>query len=381
MSSSVTEQTMAVRVPHSIDGHKFWAVIIAIDDYKMSPLRACVSDAEMVVKYLSDDLHVPGDHIQLLLSADIKRCTVSENKPPTRANIVNTIFGLSTNAGIQRGDNIIIYFAGHGTTYNCDDYYNNKDGTAAMLGNIDALCPMDRGPQCGAVTKTADTNDAKNSVTTSDPQVPDISDREINVILAEIARNKGDHITFIVDCCHSASITRGLMPTQEGVRSIIQLPSSSIPAMFRAADETLKHLDGYQSISKADWKFDMDSHVVLAACKEFEYAKEVEGDRRFNGVFTQALISALKSVDLNDKSMTYYNLLEKLPWNATQHPVVAGKHKGSRLWFQDCDSSRSKASSDQPPLHTPGGASRTSLDRHFPRLFKFFNRFIELFRW
>ncbi|KAK0226669.1 hypothetical protein IW262DRAFT_1251969, partial [Armillaria fumosa] len=150
---------------------KVWAVIIGINDYKMSPLHACVSDAEMVVKYLSDDLRVPGDHIQLLL----------RTFKPTRANIVNAILGLSTNPGIQRGDNIIIYFAGHGTKYNCSNHYGDKDGAAAKLGNIEALCPMDR-------------------VTVGDPQVPDISDREINVILAEIARNKGHHITFIIDC-------------------------------------------------------------------------------------------------------------------------------------------------------------------------------------
>ncbi|KAK0226661.1 caspase domain-containing protein [Armillaria fumosa] len=375
MSSPVTEETKPA--PHSIDGHKVWAVIIGIDDYKMSPLRACVSDAEMVVKYLSDDLRVPGNHIQLLLSADIKGCTVSENKPPTRANIVNAILGLSTNPGIQRGDNIIIYFAGHGTTYKCDDYYGDRDGTAAMLGNIEALCPMDRGPQHSTVTKTADTNDDESSVTSDPHAVPDISDREINTILTEIARNKGNHITFIVDCCHSAGITRGLM-TQEGVRSITPLPSSSIADMFSAADENLKVLDKYQSISKADWRADMDSHVVLAACKEFELAKEVEGDSLVNGVFTRALIFAFKSADLNDKSMTYHKLIKDLPFakDSTQHPVIAGKHMYSRLWFQDCDSSNIEASSNPLQEPAPDGALR---DCRFPRLFQFFYRFIELF--
>ena len=82
----------------------------------------------------------------------------------------------------------------------------------------------------------------------------------------------------------------------------------------------------------------MDSHVVLAACKDYEYAREVygEGDSKFNGVFTRALIAAFKSADLNDKSMTYYKLIADLPLpkNPTQYPVIAGKHKHSRLWFQ-----------------------------------------------
>ncbi|PBK84351.1 hypothetical protein ARMGADRAFT_859809, partial [Armillaria gallica] len=150
------------------------AVVIGINGYTTSPLRGCVSDVETVAKYLTDDLHIPGNHIQLLLGTDSKECT------PTRANIVNAILGLSTNPGIQHGDNIIIYFAGHGTSYECKQYFD-KDGAAAMLGTIEAF----------------------------DPHVPDISDQEINTILAEIAKKKGNHITFILDCCYSASITRG----------------------------------------------------------------------------------------------------------------------------------------------------------------------------
>lgn len=292
----------------------------------------------MVAKYLIDDLHVPENHIQLLLSTDSKECTMSVNKPPTRANIVNALLGLSTNTDIEHGDNILIYFAGYGTTYKCADYYQKE--TAAALGTIEALCPIDRGPK---PTATGSTN-AKSSET-SDPQVPDISDREINIILAEIAKKKGNHITFILDCCHSFSTTRAF---REGVRAIAPLPSSSIAAMFSAADQNFEHLAEYKSISEASWRAKMDSHVVLAACQEYEQAREVEGegDSRVNGVFTEALISALKSADLNDKSMTYYKLIATLPKNPAQHPVIAGKHKGSRLWFQDDDSSNIKASSD-----------------------------------
>ncbi len=308
----------------------------------------------MVAKYLIDDLRVPENHIQLLLSTDSRECTVPGNNSvspccdfadeltderiskPTRANIVKAILGLSTNPDIQHGDNIIIYFAGHGTTYECAEYSQYEVGTADALGNIEALCPIDRSPKPTASTNAPDNNvdDAKSSVT-SDPEVPDICDREINTILADIAKKKGNHITFIVDCCHSASITR--VPLM-GVRSITPLPSSSIAAMFSAADQNFKHLAGYQSISEASWRANMDSHVVLAACKDYEYAREVyeEGDSKFNGVFTQALISAFKSADLNDKSMTYYNLIAALPLpkNPTQNPVIAGKHMTSRLWFQ-----------------------------------------------
>ncbi len=306
----------------------------------------------MVDKFLKADLKVPENNIQLLLGPDSKECTVPGNKSPvspcydfaikltdkriskpTRDNIVDAILGLSTNPNIQHGDNIIIYFAGHGTTYNCADFFD-KDMPAAKLGKIDALCPIDRGLQRTPSTETADTNDDKSSVT-SDPQVPDISDREFNTILAEIARKKGNHITFILDCCHSAGATRGLEnggPKGGLVREIS--PLLSISDMFDGADETLKRIAGCQSIQDPRWRSNMDSHVVLAACKDYEKAREGEGDTKFSGVFTRALISAFKSPDLNDKSMTYYKLLKALPENPAQHPVIAGKHKHSRLWFQ-----------------------------------------------
>ncbi|PBK84347.1 hypothetical protein ARMGADRAFT_1088385 [Armillaria gallica] len=117
---------------------------------------------------------------------------------------------------------IIIYFTGHGTTYKCVEHPQYKVGTAAALGNVDALCPVDHGPEPTSRAKTPDTNvdDAKSSIS-SNPQVPDICDREINAILTEIARTKGDHVTLIVDCCHWASIGRA---PQEGVRLIAPLP-------------------------------------------------------------------------------------------------------------------------------------------------------------
>ncbi|KAK0471526.1 hypothetical protein IW261DRAFT_833975 [Armillaria novae-zelandiae] len=188
MTFSITEKTQPT--PPSIDGSKFWAVIIGIDDYKTYPLRGCVSDAEMVFKYLSEDICVPGDHIQFLLSTDIEECDAPGNQPPTRANIVNALLDLSTNPDIRHGDNIIIYFAGHGTTYKCADYSPYQEKAATKLGSIDALCPLDRSSQDTASHNKPDTNDAE-SLGPSDTHIPDISDREINAILTEIARNEG----------------------------------------------------------------------------------------------------------------------------------------------------------------------------------------------
>ncbi|KAK0502092.1 caspase domain-containing protein [Armillaria luteobubalina] len=296
--------------PRSIDPSRFWAVVIGIDDYSDRPLRGCVSDAKDIAEYLLGGLGIAKDHIQLLLSGS------DAFIEPTRENIVDSLLNLSTDPRIEVGDNIIIYFSGHGSAYECAKYLPYDDGTLATLGAIEVLCPVNRGHH------------------TLNGDVPDISDREINTILSEIARNKGDHITFILDCCHGASLTR--VPggdSRLAVRYISPLEgSSSIADMFQAADKRLGYLPGYQSIAEVTWRPNMDSHVVLAACRDFEEAKEIKCVDGYHGVFTRGLIGALKSVS---NETTYQGLLATLPPNYTQHPVIAGKNRDAKLWYQE----------------------------------------------
>ncbi|KAK0186887.1 caspase domain-containing protein, partial [Armillaria mellea] len=153
---------------------RFWAVLIGINAYHSSPLRGCVSDVEKMEEFLTKDLGVSKDHIQRLLNVT----------SPTRENIINTLLDLSTNSKILHGDNIIIHFSGHGSSYDLSSIY--KPDAISAVGSIEALCPMDR---------TASSTDSSLIRC-----IPDISDREINIILAEISRTKGNHITLILDC-------------------------------------------------------------------------------------------------------------------------------------------------------------------------------------
>ncbi len=56
--------------------------------------------------------------------------------------------------------------------------------------------------------------------------------------------------------------------------------------------------------------------------------------RGYNGIFTWAVIDALKSGNLSEQS-TYIDLLCSLPVRLGQTPVVAGKNKSDRLWFKN----------------------------------------------
>ncbi|KAF9068238.1 peptidase C14, caspase domain-containing protein, partial [Rhodocollybia butyracea] len=167
---------------------RFHVVIVGInkyDDLSTPSLKGSANDALLFHDYCMQDLSVPVDQIKLLLSPtgdnllstlqDIPfPCTV-----PTRENILNALYDLHDNPNIKSDDSIIIFYAGHGQSYRAADA--DYECTPCNTGWIEAISPVDRNTQ-------------KNS-----ELVPDISDREINVVLGEIAK-KCPNITLILDC-------------------------------------------------------------------------------------------------------------------------------------------------------------------------------------
>lgn len=309
--------------PPRTNASRFWAILIGIDAYQSSPLHGCVSDAISMEKYLIEVLGVPKNRIQTLHGPQIRTSDVSTL--PNRANIIRMLLSLTGNPDIDTGDNIIIYYSGHGSYYPCSEYYFDKDPpcttvSIAGAGSIEALCPMDRG--------ALDENRVP---------IPDISDREFNSILTQISRSKGHRITVILDCCHAGSITRGF--EDQGARQMPPLSRASLEEMLVSADRTMRNFPGYRSVLAEEWYPNMDSHVVLAACREYEFAKarrvtREDGTVGFSGIFTESLIGLLKSGTLGEGS-TYLDLVDTLPRFTFQTPVVAGKRKNSRFWDQD----------------------------------------------
>ncbi|KAK0183539.1 caspase domain-containing protein [Armillaria mellea] len=275
-----------------INESRLYAVLIGIDAYRSYPLRGCVSDALAVRKYLTDDLHVPKERIECLLSPG-DDCLVNSSIP-SRENIISSLLGLVQNPHIQPGDGIIIYFAGHGTSYQCTKY--------------------------------------RDTIVNDNTPLPDISDREFNTILTHIYRAKGNRITVILDCCHTANLNRSML--DERVRAIPSLPRISFDKMLHDADQNTRRFPDYHSILDEDWLPNMDSHVILAPCREYQLTMERREGSGFHGAFTQSLLHTLKSGCLG-KYATYTDLIDVLPWSDYQTPVVAGKRKGTRLWYQD----------------------------------------------
>ena len=127
-------------------------------------------------------MKVPADHIRLLLSPPVSSvCAPESQLIPTRSNILTALYDhLRDNRNIRKGDNLLFYFAGHGSRYAASDVFQD---TGEM---IETLCPADRGVSV-------------------DGAILDISDRELSIFLEELRAEKGDHITVVLDCCHSGS--------------------------------------------------------------------------------------------------------------------------------------------------------------------------------
>ncbi len=264
-------------------------------------------------KFLIEDVGVPHDRIQSLLG--FENPTPGGPPTPSRTNIINVLHSLIDNPEIEQNDNIIVYYAGHGASYYCSEHFSTAESRCQTGAcPIEALCPIDR-----------DTMDS------DEHWIPDISDRELNVLLTQISLAKGHHITFITDCCHASSFDR--QDRDSAIRTTRPTFHSDVNDMLRAADRYLKHLPHYRSVLSKDWRRDTSSRVILAACQDYQYAKETAGKEGvYSGILTKTLVDVLS--DAWRKRLTYVDLANRLNQSYSQTPVVAGDHIYERIWYQ-----------------------------------------------
>ncbi|KZV65117.1 hypothetical protein PENSPDRAFT_614510 [Peniophora sp. CONT] len=271
------------------------ALVIGIDKYHselIPDLRGAVADANAVVDYLQTDLHVPLNQITNL-----------RNEEATRDAIIQGFRAFQTRQSIKKGDPILIFFAGHGTTTDA------PPGWVTETKSISLLVPYDCLDQKGA-----------------DVMTHAIPDRTVGALLHELAEpqvgeGKGNNITVIFDCCSSGSGTR----RPEYSVSLFERCFDSDEKLFipstldgdiwgnSPVDRATSPLSGY-------FMTGLSSHVLLAGCSESEHARE--GNSR--GMFTTVLLEALREV-ATDK-VTYQDLIERIRYIPWQTPQYEGRN-------------------------------------------------------
>ncbi|MEF9978051.1 MAG: caspase family protein [Thermomonas sp.] len=282
--------TAAASTQPAADTRRLHALVVGIDRYRYSDarqagavfadLRGAVGDALRFKQALADVYGVDVDvHARGACESSNAATTTLTDDCATRARIIEALE--QRIATLSAGDTLLFYFAGHGSRYR-DDQARDQD-----TGYNGTILPAD----------------ARNP----DGSPGDIFDIELKA-LKDRATARGLFFVSVFDSCNSATATRDGAAGQS--RSAPPLASAAPPATTATAAGG----DGY-------W-------VHLAAAQDGEEAQETGGVGVRAGVFTTALVDALRMPGMRDA--TFGDLIQEVRLrvatrgHATQTPSAEG---------------------------------------------------------
>ncbi|KIK51565.1 hypothetical protein GYMLUDRAFT_265768 [Collybiopsis luxurians FD-317 M1] len=286
---------------------KTWVIIVGIHQYySLRSLPGAAKDAKDIHSWVLNALKVPVTHVRLLLDA-------------SRSEILYELHDHFGHA--SEGDTILFYYAGHGSSYPAP---KNFIAHPKPVASIEAICPVDRG-------KT----------------VPDISDRELNGIFANLATKCGtNNITVILDCCYSGGMGRHAAPPEKEIGSVRTVPpmEDGLSQMLKAADRN-EYLEWDILPSSIDWVANAEACMLIAASQDHEAAME---DPDSGGFFTQKLLAFLKGHQ--ELTFSYEELLGSIGSVAVnQHPLLEGHNPRDLFLSIRCSAnSQSGGRADDP---------------------------------
>ncbi|QSJ21084.1 caspase family protein [Nostoc sp. UHCC 0702] len=251
-----------------------YALLVGIDEYvsPVPPLRGCVNDITAVKEYLLG--RVKSDGYQLHLRTLL-------NQEATRQAIIDGFRQHLCQAGSE--DVAFFYYSGHGSQEQAPEEFWSLEPDRL---NETLVCYDSR--SLGSW---------------------DLADKELAKLIAEVAK-KNPHIAIIMDCCHSGSGTRGDLETETAVRKAPidyrQRPLNSFLLSLPEVDQLLNS----RSLTKnsTGWTLPTGSHILLAACRDIEEAKEYNAEGQSRGAFSYFLLDTLKKAN---GSLSYRDLFKR----------------------------------------------------------------------
>ncbi len=161
------------------------ALLIGINSYDAAgttSLGGCLNDVELQRQLL---IHRFGFH-----PSDILEVSDNSATKPTRANILQA-FEEHLIQQAKPGDVVVFHYSGHGDLV--EDPYPIETEACLHLGDCN-------------LNGTMVPNDAASTLSGSDGAVPDIMGRTLFLLMSAL---QTDHVTAILDSCHSGAGTRG----------------------------------------------------------------------------------------------------------------------------------------------------------------------------
>jgi pimeloyl-ACP methyl ester carboxylesterase len=247
-----------------------YALLVGIDRYKapIPPLNGCVNDIEAVAALLRD-LCAGGDSALEL--------RVLKDAEATRAGVIDGFRSHLRKAGPD--DLALFYYSGHGSQEDSppEFWHLEPDRLDETLVCYDS---RDEGQW-------------------------DLADKELAALIADVAA-PGPHVLCVLDCCHSGSGTRA--PLEEGI-AVRRAPTDRRHRPVEAFLEGMLVRGAADSSSGTGWGVvPAGKHLLLAACRPSETAKEVMEAGKPHGAFTAALLAALRQTR---GSINYRDLLKR----------------------------------------------------------------------
>lgn len=258
-----------------------YALMIGIDDYPIAhhKLRGCVNDMKAVKEYLE------GRFDKENFNLNIKELT---DKDATRDNIIDGFLNHLTQAG--KDDIVFIHYSGHGSQVPAPKEFWHSEPDKL----VETMVCWDSRIEGGF----------------------DLASKELSYLIWKVAQ-KEPHIVVLFDCCHSGSGTRDA--NSETFDRMAEVGNTERP---------IESFVGYNeyNIDKETGQVDppIGRHILLAAARDNETAKETNMGGIQGGVFTHSLLKSLRDskgtlsyADLMNRTQTQvYNRVDE------QHPQL-----------------------------------------------------------
>lgn len=270
---------------------------VGINEYALEEhrLKGCLNDLNDLVSYLGNNVNTDAWQLEI--------CTLKDQKA-TRKNIIDSF--ISFFGALENGDSALFYFSGHGS-----QAYAPKELWHYLPGELQEtiVCYDSR-------TKSRD-----------------LYDKELSYLIWKVTHKKEIHFTVILDCCHSGSATRNkeeqLVDNNFGVR-MANCKKVRVPWEKYLGASTFEKIGRNVHIPG-------EKHILMAACRRDEKAKERSLNFKRRGIFTFGLLEALRITKGNLTYTTLMNRIQASVYNYTlgQHPQLEphGRKNAWREYF------------------------------------------------
>lgn len=236
-----------------------YALLVGMDNYPkpVRSLQGCVNDITVIEEYLKErcDQQEYQLHLQTLKDDQATRQAVIDG---FRKHLIQA----------HQDDIVLFYYRGHGS-----QELTPKEFWQYEPDHLDeTLVCYDSRTEEGW----------------------DVADKELALLISEVAVNN-PHMTIIMDCCHSGSGTRDPMQQTEVRRFPADKRERPLESfVFKQEDlNRLLNSNSKPEENPTGWRMPKGRHVLLAACRDYETAKEYDGDNKHRGGFSYFLMDTL----------------------------------------------------------------------------------------